>query len=609
MLTNWLYFNPLVNKLNRKLKIRHKQYLSFLLTYLILFVFAIYQFGKYESIQVREQKIHKYHQYLSIINRIQLEIKKEQLWLSDHSRLLYNYSSEIDFQQRDSYYKNLIDSIHSISNKLPELNINNLSQISSYLEDELRYKYSNKVKQIFGTLKQLEYYMLFPEGDKSGLDSIRNEFKKQTSHDIDFLEAIHLQLQQYEIAGNKHYETILWQQDQLYRTEIRRILLVLVFSLLFWYIISNYVVVRITKPIEFLKSNINILGRGDYEFKNEFLTVDKDEINEITVGVKKIARLIRNTILFARQIGKNNFDDIEEYLAEGELTKSMKEMRDNLKLVSDENLKQKQIEGRRKWNMEGIAQIADLLRKSYKNLDKLYYDIVRFLVRYIDANQGAIYILNSNAEGKEYLEMKAAFAYGRNKSVHKQIEKGEGLVGQCFVEKESVLISEIPDEYIEIKSGLGGSSPSFLFLVPIKLDDEVHGVFEVASFKEFSEYQREFLVQSMENIGASISNTKLSMQTAELLKTTQEQTEQLQSSEEEMRQNIEELQATQEETRRREDELLHSLDAIKRKEAKIQELLDTSIEREILFQEKLSEVMDENEALKEEINKLRSNPD
>ncbi len=133
----------------------------------------------------------------------------------------------------------------------------------------------------------------------------------------------------------------------------------------------------------------------------------------------------------------------------------------------------------------------------------------------------------------------------------KRIEIGEGLVGQAVLEKEYIYLTNVPDNYVSITSGLGQANPKSVLIIPLKSDEKVLGVMEFASFKIFNEYEIEFLEKVGENIVASIISAQINEKTSYLLEQSQQQTEEMRAQEEEMRQNMEELQATQEEIHRK----------------------------------------------------------
>ncbi|NJK97429.1 MAG: GAF domain-containing protein [Bacteroidales bacterium] len=132
-------------------------------------------------------------------------------------------------------------------------------------------------------------------------------------------------------------------------------------------------------------------------------------------------------------------------------------------------------------------------------------------------------------------------------------------------ERETIYLTDIPDNYIRITSGLGDSNPRCLLLVPMIMKDELFGVFELASFNELQPYQVEFVEKIADTIASTLSTVRFNMQTARLLEQSKIQAEELATREEEMRQNMEELRATQEQSARKEVEMQHTIESLQKK--------------------------------------------
>ncbi len=219
-------------------------------------------------------------------------------------------------------------------------------------------------------------------------------------------------------------------------------------------------------------------------------------------------------------------------------------------------------EDQRTWVTHGLARFGEILRQNTDNIEVLSYNIIDYLVSYTKVNQAGVFLINTNSQGGKFFELTAFVAYDRKKFANKTIQWNEGLIGRCAMEKETIFLTEIPNNYVSITSGLGESNPNALLIVPLKVNNEIYGVIELASFKIFQDFEISFVEKSAESIAATISNVKINIQTANLLKETQIQAEKMAQQEEELRQNLEEMQATQEESERREIEMKGILEAI-----------------------------------------------
>lgn len=271
----------------------------------------------------------------------------------------------------------------------------------------------------------------------------------------------------------------------------------------------------------------------------------------------------KNVLQFVDELGEGHFDnELTIRSEEDHLGHSLNRLRDNM--INNKHIEEKRRieEEQRTWVTNGVAQFAEILRRNNDNMEVLSYNIIRYLVDYMKINQAGFFILNTTPEGEKYFELTGFVAYDRKKFADKKIKWGEGLIGRCGLEKETIYITDIPDNYITVTSGLGDSNPRSLLLVPLKANDEIFGVIEMASFQSFMEYEIGFVEKTAESIALTISTVRTNIQTSELLKETQIQAEKMAQQEEELRQNLEEMQATQEENERREIETKGIIEAI-----------------------------------------------
>ncbi len=266
---------------------------------------------------------------------------------------------------------------------------------------------------------------------------------------------------------------------------------------------------------------------------------------------------------FAHSIGDGNLDTTLTLLSDEDLLgESLIHMQQNLKVAKEAEIIRKAEDEKRQWTNAGLAKFSEILRQNNDKLDVLSAEIIKNVVHYIDANQGGLFILNDDEPENIHFELLSAFAYNRHKFIQKQILFGEGLVGTCALEKQTIFLKEIPENYIEITSGLGEARPRCLLIVPLLIEENVLGILELASFNEIQQHQIEFVEKLAQSVASTLISVRTGIRTSQLLAKTQQQSEEMSAQEEEMRQNMEELQATQEEAARKTTEMQNYIDAI-----------------------------------------------
>ena len=273
-----------------------------------------------------------------------------------------------------------------------------------------------------------------------------------------------------------------------------------------------------------------------------------DELAPVIVAANTLSHNLQRASEFAHHVGDGDVN--YDFKAVGEndvLGNSLLQMRQKLKEINQED-------ALRNWSTAGLAKFADILRRNddYRELAGL---IVSDLVKYTKSNQGGMFIVNQDNEDDTHLELIACYAFERKKYLQKRVEIGTGLVGQCYLEQRTIFMKDVPQSYVNITSGLGGANPSSLLIVPLKVNGEIEGVLEIASFKDYQPHEIEFVEKVGEIIASTISNARINDRTRRLLEESQQHSEELRAQEEEMRQNMEEMQATQEQMHRQTEEM------------------------------------------------------
>ena len=239
-------------------------------------------------------------------------------------------------------------------------------------------------------------------------------------------------------------------------------------------------------------------------------------------------------------------------------------LRERLSIENQEDIKRKNEEKQLDWINTGITKFIEILRFHGQDRGKLAYNIISNLVKYIEANQGAIYFTDDEDPNNIMLEMAACYAYEKQKIINKRVSVDEGLLGRAYHEARVINITDLPESYIHIVSGLGGAEPNNLIIVPLIFNRHNSGMLEIASFKVFKDYEITFLTRIAESIASAISGLKITERTETLLQQSQEQSKLMKIQEVEMRRNLKEMRRLKVETENKEMEmrgLFHAIDA------------------------------------------------
>ncbi len=454
-----------------------------------------------------------------------------------------------------SEIQQLVDLTHILSFRFLTTNDN-------FFKEDVENRWNNNVYPILNKLDSLtgnienENVNTYVEKLKEHLPKIRSQQKSAIGNDeINELnneelieDIIHLT---YLIDSIKEE---LAEEEEATLEELKtaesRIPLILTIQFIIAFIISTaialFIIRSILLRIKFLRVKIREMSQGNLPEEMEQST---DELNSIIIALNDLTANLRGITNFAEEVGKGQFDsDIAVFDNKGHLGESLAEMRNKLQNVSEQDKK-------RDWFNAGVAKFGDILRTNSDSIEVLSAKLIGELVNYTNSNQGSIFIVHKDDNNHVKLQLKGAYAYERQKFLEKELEPGQGLVGQCYLEKEYIYLSEVPSNYVAIRSGLGEATPTHLLICPMKINEDIFGIIELASFHPFEEHHIEFIDKVGENIASTIQGLKVSLETRSLLEESQMRAEQLQAQEEEMRQNAEELEATQEEMERQSREM------------------------------------------------------
>ena len=193
------------------------------------------------------------------------------------------------------------------------------------------------------------------------------------------------------------------------------------------------------------------------------------------------------------------------------------------------------------WLKTNLARFTRVLQ-GQRDLMTVSKMILSELAPLVNAQHGVFYTMDSSNPEDPILKFQAGYAYKVRKNLATVFRVGEGLVGQCALEKERILLTGVPDDYVKINSALGEATPLNIIVLPVLFEGQVRAVIELASFDHFSPIHQDFLDQLTESIGIVLNTIEANMTTEALLKQSQSLAHELQSQQEELQKTNEELE-------------------------------------------------------------------
>ncbi|MBW4659320.1 MAG: HAMP domain-containing protein [Drouetiella hepatica Uher 2000/2452] len=319
-----------------------------------------------------------------------------------------------------------------------------------------------------------------------------------------------------------------------------------------------------------------------------------DNVNELAANLTTQVRAIAEV---ATAVTKGDLTRSIAVAAEGEvaiLKDNINQMIANLRETTQKNTEQD-------WLKTNLAKFTRMLQ-GQRDLETVSKLILSELAPLVSAQHGVFYLM----EGSDhtYLKLLTTYAYRERKHLANRFQLGEGLVGQCALEKERILLTEVPDNYITISSGLGESTPRNVVVLPVLFEGQVTAVVELASFNRFNEIHLTFFDQLTESIAIVLNTIAASMRTEELLKQSQSLAEELQTQQKELtetnqrlEQQAQSLRASEELLKNQQEQLQQTNDDLEEK-AELLVLQNREVER------KNSEIEQARQSLEEKAKQL-----
>ncbi len=259
-----------------------------------------------------------------------------------------------------------------------------------------------------------------------------------------------------------------------------------------------------------------------------------DNVNQLAANLTNQVRAIADVATavtegdLTRQVGVEASGEVAV------LKDKLNEMIRNLRETTRQNTEQDWL----KTNLERFSRML----QGQRDLATVSKMILSELAPLVSAQHGVFYTLVASGEdGEPVLRYEAGYGYKERKHLATEFRLGEGLVGQCAQEKERILLTDVPGDYVMINSGLGEASPLNIIVLPILFEGSVRAVVELASFSRFSDTHQALLDQLTESIGLVLNTIEANTLTENLLRQSQSQAQELQSRQEELRSSNDDL--------------------------------------------------------------------
>jgi signal transduction histidine kinase/CheY-like chemotaxis protein/HAMP domain-containing protein len=278
-----------------------------------------------------------------------------------------------------------------------------------------------------------------------------------------------------------------------------------------------------------------------------------------------------------------------------ELKDNINEMIRNLRDTTRKNMEQD-------WLKTNLAKFSRMLQ-GQRDLAAVSQLILSDLAPLVTAHHGVVYVVDP-AGPEPTLKLLASYAYKDRKNVSSGFRMGEGLVGQCAVERRMLTINQVPTDYIQISSGLGEAPPRSIVVLPVLFEGEVKAVLELATFDQFDEIRLTFLEQLAESIGIVLNTIEANMRTEELLKQSQALTEGLQSQQEALTETNKRLEQQTRSLQKSEDLLRNQQDELQKTNLELEEKAHLLAGQKAEVEQKNKEVEQAKVALEEKAEQL-----
>lgn len=314
--------------------------------------------------------------------------------------------------------------------------------------------------------------------------------------------------------------------------------LIILFTILFVFfiILMSLVMFSVNNVEKKIAKRLNLLILGNFSPDKEIrlfgfkLNVNKN-LNQVYNDKKEIKEILGKISLY----NERNFVEFPE--TQNNLNNYFLKLHKNISnIIEIHKAQSSENELREKLN-EGAFEVSAILQHD-NNLNSLSMSLLKKIIGFLEIEMGAIFVVNRENTEDIFLQMSANYAFSEEKVKSKTIKANSGLVGRCFMEKQSIFITEIPEDYTKIKSGFGHTDPKSIVIIPLIFNNIVQAVIELASIKIIENFKIEFVERIGENIASTFASIYNRQQTQKLLEQTQHQAKLINTQRTELQEKI-----------------------------------------------------------------------
>ncbi|GFP74178.1 response regulator [Clostridium fungisolvens] len=348
-----------------------------------------------------------------------------------------------------------------------------------------------------------KYYKEWSEWEDKDIIAVRENVSSGTSQISDLIKTIQSGFGKQKMdsirgvlndINQKEYKT-LGERDNALKIMERQTQYIMTsgggFATILAFIIAALVIRMVVNPVRIVTNTFKEIAEGDVDLEVRLNIDSKDEL--------------------------------------GDMSKNFNKFMTKLKELIDGNKNET-------WLKVGKAELNEHIRGK-QDIEELSRDIIKHISKYTEAQIGALYIRNED----EVFKRIGSYCYRENEKTISEFKSGEGIVGQVALEKQPIIIRDVPEDYMKIVSGLGEVSPNNILVVPCMYEGNVEAIIEIGVLGKLSDLKLQFVNQISSNVAMSINSLKAQIKMNELLNKTLIQSEELQAQQEELRQNNTEL--------------------------------------------------------------------